>query len=212
MKKDKLKILFEDKHLLVVYKNGGIPTIKSDKYKSNLYSLVYDYLHKKNQRVFVVHRLDMDTSGIVIFAKSEKAKNVLQENWDSVVREYIAIVHGKVKEKDTIESYLMETKTLYTYSVKDKNGKYAKTEYERLNYYNNLSLIKIKLFTGRKNQMRVHMKDNNTPILGDRKYGLKDGYRNLMLLANRVCFIHPITKEKIDIDLGIPSLYASLFK
>ena len=211
-RKDKLKILFEDKHLLIVYKKSGIPTIKSDNYKNNLYSEVYDYLHKKNQRVFVVHRLDADTSGIVVFAKSEKVKDNLQLNWNNVHREYIAIVHGNINDKGTIKSYLKETKTLYTYSTNDKSGKESITNYEKLDFKNNLSLIKVVIDTGRKNQIRVHMKDNNTPILGDHKYGKKDGYRNMMLLANRIFFIHPITRERIDIDLGIPEEYKRLFK
>lgn len=211
-KKEKLKILFEDKHILIVYKKSGIPTIRSDKYKNNLYSEVYDYLHKKNQRVFVVHRLDADTSGIVVFAKSEKVKDNLQLNWNNVHREYIAIVHGNINDKGTIKSYLKETKTLYTYSTNDKSGKESITNYEKLDFKNNLSLIKVVIDTGRKNQIRVHMKDNNTPILGDHKYGKKDGYRNMMLLANRIFFIHPITRERIDIDLGIPEEYKKLFK
>ena len=211
-KKEKLKILFEDKHILIVYKKSGIPTIRSDKYKNNLYSEVYDYLHKKNQRVFVVHRLDADTSGIVVFAKSEKVKDNLQLNWNNVHREYIAIVHGNINDKGTIKSYLKETKTLYTYSTNDKSGKESITNYEKLDFKNNLSLIKVVIDTGRKNQIRVHMKDNNTPILGDHKYGKKDGYRNMMLLANRIFFIHPITRERIDIDLGIPEEYKRLFK
>ena len=211
MKKDRLRILFEDKHLLIVYKNGGIPTIRSEKYKDNLYTQVYDYLHKKNQRVFVVHRLDADTSGIVVFAKSEKVKNNIQLNWDSVLREYIAIVHGNTNKHGVIESYLKETKTLLTYSTKDKSGKYARTEYETIYNKNNLSLLKINIKTGRKNQIRVHMKDNNTPILGDHKYGIKDGYRRMMLLASRIELMHPITRKVINIDLGIPDEYLKLF-
>ena len=212
MKKEKLKIYFEDKHLLVVYKKSGLPTIKSEKYKNNLYSEVYDYLHKKNQKVFVVHRLDADTSGLVVFAKNERVKENLQLNWNNVLREYVAIVHGNTKKSGIIESYLKETKTLLTYSTNDKSGKYAKTVYETLDNKNNLSLLKIQIETGRKNQIRVHMKDNNTPILGDHKYGKKDGYRTMMLLASRLMFVHPITKERIDIDLGIPDEYLKLFK
>ena len=170
MKKKKLDILYEDKHLIAVYKKSGIPTIKSDNYKYNLYSEVFDYLHKKNQKIFVVHRLDKDTSGIVIFAKDEKSKNILQENWDYTTRNYVAIVHGQTKDKDTIESYIKETKTLYSYSTKDKSGKYAKTSYEKIQSSKQYTLLKINIETGRKNQIRVHMKDNNTPILGDRKY------------------------------------------
>ena len=211
-KKEKLKILFEDKNLIIVYKKSGLPTIKSEKYHSNLYSEVYDYLHKKNQKVFIVHRLDADTSGIVVFAKNERIRDNIQANWDNVTREYIALVHGITKDKGVIESYLKETKTLLSYSTNDKSGKYAKTIYERLDNNSQYSLLKIKIETGRKNQIRVHMKDNNTPILGDRKYGKKDGFRNMMLLANRIVFMHPLTKERIDIDLGIPNIFLEVIK
>ena len=212
MKKKKLDILYEDKHLIAVYKKSRLPTIKSDNYKYNLYSEVFDYLHKKNQRIFVVHRLDKDTSGIVIFAKDEKTKNILQENWDYTIRNYVAIVHGQTKDKGVIESYIKETKTLYSYSTKDKSGKYAKTSYEKIRSSKQYSLLKINIETGRKNQIRVHMKDNNTPILGDRKYGKKDGFRNMMLTANNIIFNHPITKEKINIDIGIPKEYIEVFE
>ena len=212
MKKKKLNILYEDKHLLVVYKDNNIPTIKSVKYKNSLYEEVYDYLHKKNQRVFVVHRLDKDTSGLVVFAKSESVKELLQNNWDKVTRNYIAIVHGKTKDNDTIESYLKETKTLYTYSTNDKTGKYAKTEYKKVDSNDLYTLIEIKIKTGRKNQIRVHMQDTKTPILGDKKYGKKDGYRKMMLLANKLEFIHPITKQNLNIDLGIPQEYKSIIR
>ena len=211
-KKGKLDILFEDKHVLIVNKKGGLPTIKSENCKDNLYSQVYDYLHKKNQRVFVVHRLDKDTSGIVVFAKSEKVKNILQDNWDNVIRNYIAVVHGKTKEKDIITSYIKVTKTLLSYSTNDKSGKFAKTTYERIMENKSYTLLKINIQTGRKNQIRLHMKDNKTPILGDRKYGKKDGYRNMMLLANQIKFTHPITKKEINIDLNIPENYVKIFK
>lgn len=208
----KLKIYFEDKNLLIVYKDANIPTIKSEKYNGSLYEDVYDYLHKKNQRVFVVHRLDKDTSGLVIFAKNEKVKEYLQRYWDKVERKYITLVHGITKESGVIKSYLKETKTLLTYSTNDKSGKYAETEYKRLMSNKQYSLLEINLVTGRKNQIRVHMKDNNTPILGDRKYGKKDGFRHMMLLANKLEFIHPITHEKISIDLGVPEEYLKQVK
>lgn len=210
MKKRKLDILYEDKHLIIVNKNGNMPTIKSDNYKDNLYSEVFDYLHKKNQKVFVVHRLDKDTSGIVVFSKSERVKESLQNTWEYIERNYIAVVHGITKDKGVIKSYLKETKTLYTYSTNDKRGKYAETSYEKIKSNKQYSLLKINIKTGRKNQIRVHMKDNNTPILGDRKYGIKDGYRKMMLLANEIKFIHPITKEIIHIDLKIPNEYSKI--
>lgn len=213
MKREKLKIYYEDKNLIVVYKKGCLPTIKSENYKDNLYSKVYDYLHKKNQKVFVVHRLDKDTSGLVIFAKSESVRDNLQFNWENVKREYIAIVHGNTLESGMIKSYLKETKTLYSYSSNDKvNGKYAETYYERLDYNKHYSLLKINILTGRKNQIRVHMKDNDTPILGDKKYGKKDGFRSMMLVANCLDFINPVTRERIHIDIGIPQSYLNIMR
>ena len=201
----KLKILFEDKYLIAVYKKSGLPTIKDKKHVNNLYSEVYDYLHKKNERVFIVNRLDADTSGIVLFAKNERVRNNLQVNWDAVIREYVSVVHGKVNDKGIIKSYLKETKSLITYSTNDrKNGKYAETSYERICSNDKYSLIKINIKTGRKNQIRVHMKDNKTPILGDKKYGIKDKFKEMYLLANRLFFVHPITRKRIDIKLDIP--------
>jgi len=210
MRKNKLKILYEDKHLIVVFKDSKIPTIKSNNYNDNLYSQVYDYLHKKNQRVFIVHRLDADTSGLVLFAKSEKVKNELQNNWDNVIREYIAIVHGNTLNNGVIKNNLKETKSLYTYVSNDKDGKYSETRYEKISNNNKYSLLKIIIKTGRKNQIRVHMKYNNTPILGDKKYGIKDGFKEMYLMANKLEFIHPITKERIDINIPIPNSYLNI--
>ena len=210
--KKKLNILFEDKIILIVNKPSGLPTIKSEKYRNNLYSEVFDYLHKKNQRVFVVHRLDADTSGIVVFAKNEKVKDNLQLNWENVTRKYLTIVHGQTKEFGIIESYLKETKTLYTYSTNDKSGKYAKTEYKRLSFNKQYTMLEVEIKTGRKNQIRVHMKDNKTPILGDKKYGKKDGFRNMMLYAYKIEFLHPITRQLIKIELDIPKLYKKIIE
>ena len=209
-KKEKLKILFEDKNLLIVNKPSGLPTIKSEKYRNSLYSEVFDYLHKKNQKVFIVHRLDADTSGIVVFAKNEKIKDNLQLNWDNVSRKYLTIVHGQTKDSGVIESYLKQTKTLYTYSTNDKSGKYARTEYKKLSNNKQYTMLEVDIKTGRKNQIRVHMKDNNTPILGDKKYGIKDGYRNMLLYAYKISLVHPITRERINIELDIPELYKKI--
>lgn len=210
MKRERLDIIYEDKHLIIVNKKGNIPTIKSDKYKDNLYSQVYDYLHKKNHKVFVVHRLDKDTSGMVIFAKTQKVKEDLQDNWDNVIRKYISVVHGKTKDSDLISSYLKETKTLHTYSTNDKSGKLAKTKYKLIKSNKQYSLIEIELLTGRKNQIRVHMQDNKTPIVGDKKYGKKDGYRTMFLFENYLEFIHPVTKQKLIFNLEVPENYKKM--
>ena len=131
----------------------------------------------------------------------------MQDNWSNVQRYYVALVEGKITAKGEIKSYLKETKTLLTYSTNDKSGKYAETHYKRLKHNKQYSLVEIDIKTGRKNQIRVHMADNKTPILGDKKYGKKDGYRKMMLLATELEFMHPITKEHIDIKLDIPNEY-----
>ena len=212
MRNNKLNIVYEDKHLLLINKPSNMLTINTSKNERNLYSEVYNYLHKKNQKVFIVNRLDKDTCGIVVFAKSEKAKHIFQDSWDKVTRKYISIVHGTTKDNGVIKSYLKETKSLYTYSSNDKNGKYAITEYKKIMSNNKYTMLEITLKTGRKNQIRVHMKDNNTPIVGDKKYGIKDNFKCMYLFAYKISFNHPITKELINIELDIPNNYFELIK
>lgn len=213
--KKKLDILYEDKFLLIVNKPANLLTISTDKEKDRtLYSYVYDYLKKKNKRnkVFIVHRLDKDTSGIIIFAKDEVIKYNLQDNWDKIKRNYVAIVNGKVeKTKGVLKSYLNETKTHYTYSVKDKNGKLAITEYEKILENKKYTMLSLNLKTGRKNQIRVQLADMGNSIVGDKKYGIKkDPIRRMALHANYIEFIHPKTKEKIVIDIDIPNSFVNL--
>lgn len=216
-KKGKMDILYEDKYIIIINKPAHLLTISTEKEKNRtLFSYVYDYLKKKNKnnKVFIVHRLDKDTSGIVMFAKDEKTKFYLQDNWDSFKRNYVAIVEGKVKNKKGIlKSYLQETKTLYTYSVNDKNGKLAITEYEKVLENNQYTMLSLNLKTGRKNQIRVQLSDMGNPIVGDKKYGAKKNpIRRMALVANTLEFIHPKTHEKIVIDIDIPSSFVQLFK
>ena len=213
--KNKLNILYEDKFIIVVNKPSNLLTMSTEKEKERtLFHYVFEYLKKKNKnnKVFIVHRLDKDTSGIVIFAKDEQTKFYLQNNWDSFKRNYVAVVNGKVKnDKGIIKSYLMETKTHLTYSVKDKNGKLAITEYEKILENKKYTMLSLKLKTGRKNQIRVGLADMGNPIVGDKKYGIKkDPIRRMALVANTLIFIHPKTKEKIVIDIDIPDSFISL--
>lgn len=217
MKNKKLDILYEDKFIIIVNKPSNLLTIATTKEKiRTLYSYVYDYLKKKNKnnKVFIVHRLDKDTSGIVIFAKDEKSKFFLQDNWNNFKRNYVAIVNGKVKnKKGVLKSYLNETKTHLTYSVKDKNGKLAITEYEKILENKNYTMLSLNLKTGRKNQIRVQLSDMGNPIVGDKKYGIKkDPIRRMALIANTLEFIHPITKEKMIIDIDIPDSFIKLLE
>ena len=171
MKKEKLDIVYEDKYLIIVNKKSGMLTISTDKEKINtLYHQVREYLQKqnKNNKVFIIHRLDKDTSGLIMFAKSEKIKRLMQDNWSNVKREYMVVVNGNVKNnKGIIKSYLKETKTNLVYSTNNKNGKLAITEYEKIKSNKLYTLLKINLLTGRKNQIRVHLNDLGYPIVGD---------------------------------------------
>lgn len=214
--KKKLDILYEDKFVIIVNKPHNLLTISTkSENERTLYHYVYEYLkqkHKKN-KVFIVHRLDKDTSGIVIFAKDERTKFYLQDNWNKFKKGYVSVVNGKIKtKKGVLKSYLQETKTLYTYSVSDKNGKLAITEYEKVLENKNYTLLSLNLKTGRKNQIRVQLNDIGNPIVGDKKYGIKkDPIRRMALHANYLEFIHPVTRQKIEIDIDIPDSFISLF-
>ena len=217
MKKEKLDIIYEDKYLIIVNKKSGMLTISTDKEKINtLYHRVREYLQRqnKNNKVFIIHRLDKDTSGLIIFAKSEKIKGIMQDNWTNVKREYLAVVNGNVKnDKGVIKTYLKETKTNLVYSTNNKNGKLAITEYEKIKSNKLYTLLKINLLTGRKNQIRVHLNDIGYPIVGDKKYSkIKNKVKYLYLHANHLEFNHPITNEFIDITIPKPKYFEELIK
>lgn len=214
-KKDKLEILYEDKQLIAVNKPSGLLTIGTDKIKDRtLYRKVSDYVKKqhKSNKIFIVHRLDKDTSGIILFAKDEKTKRKLQQNWDKTTRYYTALVEGKVNTSGTIKNWLKETKTLYTYSSNKKNvGQLAITKYKPIISTKEYSLLNIEILTGRKNQIRVHMKDINHPIVGDKKYGsTKNPIRRMCLHANYLKFTHPTTNKEILLESKYPPIFDKL--
>ncbi|MBE6155106.1 MAG: RNA pseudouridine synthase [Firmicutes bacterium] len=171
----KLDIIYEDKELLVVNKPSKMLTISDGKTDNTLYSMAREYVKKqhKSNKIFIVHRLDKDTSGIVLFAKNEKLKNYLQDNWNNISnREYIAILEGKLNNsKGIIKNYLLEDKTHKVYISNNKKGEYAETHYEVINYTKNNTLVKINIKTGKKNQIRVAFSNLGYPIIGDKKYG-----------------------------------------
>ncbi len=218
MKKDKLDIIYEDKSIIVVNKPSHLLTISTDNEKEKTLFhkvIMYEKRKNKNNKVFVVHRLDKDTSGLIVFAKDEKLKYKLQNNWDKEAkRGYVAVVHGHTKDKDILRSYLAETKTLMVYSTDSKNGKLAITEYEKLKENKKLTLLKIKIKTGRKNQIRVQLNDNGNSIVGDKKYGESkfDPLRRLCLHANYLEIIHPITNKKMVFETEIPKDFLRLFE
>ena len=216
MKKNKLDIVYEDKWVIVVNKPAHLLTISTDKESERTLFhevLMYEKRKNKNNKIFIVHRLDKDTSGLVIMAKSLEIKNKLQDNWDKFKRCYVAVVHGNVKEKDVIKSYLAETKTLLVYETKDKNkGKLAITEYRKIKENKRYSLVDINIKTGRKHQIRVQFNNIGSSIVGDKKYGIEkdDPLRRLCLHANYLEIIHPINNKKISFTLDIPKSFLRL--
>lgn len=213
-----IDIIYEDKDIIVINKPSGLLTVATEKEKNKTaYHLVMEYLKKKNKnnRIFIIHRLDKDTSGIIMFAKNERAKHLYQDNWNDIVKKrcYYAVIDGKMENKEgTIKSYLKENGNM-VYSVKDRSGKLAITEYKVLKERKNISLLDINLKTGRKNQIRVHMKENKTPILGDLKYGEKSKLINrLALHAYKLELINPVTKKLLTFEINMPNEFKTLFK
>ena len=211
------EIVFEDDNIIVVNKPAGLLTIATSKEKEKtLYHIVGEYLKSsdKNNKVFIVHRLDKDTSGIVVFAKNEKIKNQLQENWNEYVslREYVAVVHGKLKSPSgRIEQYLRETKTNLVYAVKDKDGKDAITNYKTIKESNNYTMVSINIETGRKNQIRVAMNSIGNPIVGDKKYSnVRDNEVRLYLHANRLKLYYPVIKKDILFEVSNPNEFKKI--
>ena len=215
-----LTILYEDQYVLVVNKENGLLTVSTDREKEKTaHFLLNEYVKKGNarskNRIFIVHRLDRDTSGVLVFAKSEKGKRYLQDEWASFTKKYFAVVHGKLQEKEgAITSYLAENKVHRMYSVEDAGkGKLAKTGYKVLNESGKYSLLEIQLFTGRKNQIRVHLAEEEHPVVGDKMYGVKDkGIKRLTLHAASLSILHPYTKEKMTFETEIPSYFKTLVK
>lgn len=213
-----IDIIYEDKDIIVINKPSGLLTVATEKEKNKTaYHLVMEYLKKKNKnnRIFIIHRLDKDTSGIIMFAKNERAKHLYQDNWNDIIKKrcYYAVIDGKMENKEgTIKSYLKENGNM-VYSVKDRSGKLAITEYKVLKERKNISLLDINLKTGRKNQIRVHMKENKTPILGDLKYGEKSKLINrLALHAYKLELVNPVTKKLLTFEINMPNEFKMLFK
>lgn len=214
MKKKKLDIIYEDKNILVVNKKSGMLTIATSKESiKTLYHEAREYIKKQNphNKIFIVHRLDKHTSGVVLFSKSESLKKYLQDNWNAITnREYIAIVEGTLKnKKGVLKTYLKEDKFLKTYSSKD--GRLAITDYQVLDKNNSYSLLKLQIKTGRKNQIRVSLSDIKNPIVGDKKYGANKnplGRLGLHALSLKI----NIKGKEYDFKAKIPDEFKLMFK
>lgn len=212
-------IVFEDDYLIVIEKHAGILSIAT---KGEKEYTAYNFLsrHVKYQnpsnKIFIVHRLDRDTSGLMVFAKSAEVQKLLQENWnDSIIeRTYIAIAEGVIPEDEgTIKSYLHESKALVVYSTQDPSGgKLAITNFRVIKRSDRFTMLEVRLDTGRKNQIRVHMHDLGHPLIHDKKYGASTNpIGRLGLHAKVLAFIHPITKEPLRFQTAIPRKFTRLF-
>ncbi len=213
-----LIILHEDRDILVVDKAPGLLTMGTDREKvRTAYYRLTDYVRKGNpksrERVYIVHRLDREVSGIFVFARSADAKNTLQAQWPEVEKHYLALVHGVPPEPEgTFSSYLVENGVHSVRSTADpKRGKLSHTAYKVLGRSKGVSLLEINLLTGRKHQIRVHLAEHNLPIVGDMKYGEKrSGARRLALHAKSIAFEHPHSGEACFFETRIPRLFSRI--
>ena len=216
----KLKIIFEDAHLIVVEKKEGLLTVSTGNSDETTAFSILKYHVKKSSpqnRIFVVHRLDRETSGVIMFAKNKEVQLILQENWHRIItrRIYVALVEGKVeKEQDTIVTWLTENeKSLKIHSSStDNGGQQAITHYKCIKSNENYSLLEIELETGRKNQIRVHMQEIGHPVVGDKKYGAGiSPIGRLGLHARLLAFYHPVTTEIVSFETPVPRNFLNIF-
>jgi tRNA pseudouridine32 synthase/23S rRNA pseudouridine746 synthase/23S rRNA pseudouridine1911/1915/1917 synthase len=213
-----IEILYEDRDIIVIDKPAGLLTISTDREKSRTaYFILTDYVRggaaKSRNRIFIVHRLDRETSGIVIFAKNEQAKFRLQSQWRDTKKQYLAVVHGhcEMREK-TITSYLAENQAHRVYTTNDpRKGRLAHTAYKVLKKTRDFSLLEIELLTGRKHQIRVHLADVGHPVVGDERYGNEHKrHQRLALHARAIFFKHPFTGEPLAFETKVPVFFNTL--
>ena len=213
----KVTVLYEDDDLIAVDKPVGLLSVESDKETECAFAQVLQYLQSKDKslRPFILHRIDKETSGVLVFAKDIKIHSMLKMHWNELVslREYYAVVEGVLEEKSgTITSYLKENKNNLVYATNDPTGQKAITHYEVVEENGEYSLLKVKIDTGRKNQIRVQLKAKGHAVVGDEKYGaLKNPLTRLGLHASCLTFQSPITKELITFRAPVPAVFRALF-
>ncbi|MBF0490979.1 MAG: RluA family pseudouridine synthase [Candidatus Omnitrophica bacterium] len=212
------EILYEDRDIFVGNKAPGFLTVGAawDRVNTIHYAL-NQYVRKGSAKsrkcVYVVHRLDQATSGILIFAKTEQVQLFLKDDWKSTIKTYYAIVHGKMARKSgTISSFLVEDEEYMMHSVEDNSGgKLSHTEYDVVKETEKFSLLKINLLTGRKNQIRVHLADEGHPVVGDDKYGREDRRFNFLALHSQsIEFTHPFKRERMKFEAKAPDYFRKL--
>jgi RluA family pseudouridine synthase len=213
-----LVMLYEDRDILVVDKPAGLLTVGTERDKARTaYFILTHYVRKgsprSRNRVFVVHRLDRETSGVLVFAKSQEAKLRLQGDWHETEKTYLAVVHGRCeKSEETITTYLAENKAQVVYSTPDPTrGKLSHTAYRVLKQTKEFALLEVDLLTGRKNQIRVHLAGIGHPIVGDRKYGMaRQSHIRLALHAKSICFKHPVSGRPLTLVAKVPGYFHKL--
>jgi 23S rRNA pseudouridine1911/1915/1917 synthase len=213
-----LAVLYEDKDILVVDKPAGLLTVATEHERARTaHSILTDYIRtgcgRSRKRLFVVHRLDRDTSGVLIFAKGEEAKLRLQDQWKQTKKIYLAVVHGACeKSSGTITTYLAEDRAYKVYSTSDAaKGKLSQTAYTVLRTTRGLSLLEVTLLTGRKNQIRVHLSGIGHPIVGDTKYGKQEKPLPRMALhARSISFRHPFSGKQLAFESPVPAFFIQL--
>ncbi len=214
-----LKLVYEDRYLVVVEKNVGGLSMAAGHGSMNVKSILDDYFRQTRQKctAHVVHRLDRDTSGLMIYAKDMQTGQMFESDWHNIVydRRYVAVVSGEVEDDEgTIANWLKDNKAYVTFSSPvDNGGKYAVTHFHVLDRTTEHSLVEFRLETGRKNQIRVHSADMGHPVCGDTKYGNGDDpVGRLCLHAYLLCFVHPVTHRRVEFETPIPSAFRKLFK
>ncbi len=213
-----LKLVYEDAYIIVVEKKEGLLSVSTERQKERTAQhILSDYVKRthRNNRIFVVHRLDRETSGLMMYAKDELTQRTLRDNWHEIVtdRRYVSIVEGEMeRDHGTMESWLTD-RTLYVSSspVDDGVGKYSVTHYKTIKRANGYSMMELNLETGRKNQIRVHMSELGHPVVGDERYGsTSDPLGRLALHAFKLCFYHPVTGQPMEFETPYPSNFRAL--
>ena len=214
-----VNLVYEDQYLVVIEKKPGILSMAAGHSSLNVKTVLDEYFKKRRQkcRAHVVHRLDRDTSGLMIYAKDMETEQILEHEWHDIVydRRYVALCSGEITEDTgTIANWLKDNKAYVTYSSPvDNGGKYAVTHFTVLDRSTEHSLVEFKLETGRKNQIRVHSSDMGHPVCGDLKYGNGDSpLHRLCLHAYVLCFYHPITHKPMEFSTPIPPQFKAVIK
>lgn len=212
-----LKIVYEDAYLIVVEKKEGLLSVATEHQKERTAQhILSEYVKRthRNNRVFVVHRLDRETSGLMMYAKDEKTQHTLRDNWHDIVvdRRYVSIVMGEMeRDQAQIRTWLTDRKLYVSSSNYDDGGKLSITHYKTIKRANGFSMMELELETGRKNQIRVHMSELGHPVVGDQRYGCEiDPLGRLALHAFKLCFYHPVTGELMEFETPYPASFRNL--